>query len=211
MSRRILRLISSIRARRVSMDGGSGRDFLAARDDIEPEWLPVATRSTALFNGSLHKDHSELIVGHVAGVAEREVRLDKSAGAGELPLAAIDAPHDGARLQLRVCTIAEIPMLNCAELQTIVVAESDTALLQKCGLPRDRHLRLELGLAAGRRLGAPVDALCTNLSRDCCARRTGRRLHHIRRATRDRLSLELHRVEYLLHWHSPRGFFASPF
>jgi hypothetical protein len=34
-----LRLISSIRARRVSIDGGSAMDFLAARDDIEEEWV----------------------------------------------------------------------------------------------------------------------------------------------------------------------------
>jgi hypothetical protein len=41
-------LISSIRARSVSIDGGSGADFLATRDDIEQEWLPD---KPPLFNG----------------------------------------------------------------------------------------------------------------------------------------------------------------
>jgi hypothetical protein len=120
-----------MRARRVSIDGGSGRDFLAARDDIAQEWLPVATRSTALFNTSVHKDHAELIVRYLALVAKREIRRNKSSGARELALAAIDAPHDGPSLQLRVCAIAEISMLDGAEMQTIDVAESDTAPLQK--------------------------------------------------------------------------------
>jgi hypothetical protein len=37
-------LISSIRARSVSIEGGSGADFLATREDIEQEWLPDQLR-----------------------------------------------------------------------------------------------------------------------------------------------------------------------
>lgn len=40
-----------------------------------------------------HENQSEVIVGHLAGGAQREVRGDKSARAGELTFAALDAPH----------------------------------------------------------------------------------------------------------------------
>src|ERR1700733_10130115 len=80
---------------------------------------------------SLHEDYAEVIVGYVARVAQREVRCDVSAGAGELAFAAVDAPHHGARLQLWVRAIAEIAVLDRAEMQTMAVAESDTAFLHK--------------------------------------------------------------------------------
>src|SRR5713101_4951221 len=98
----------------------------------------MATGSTAPFQRGrvapslFNENHAEVIVRHVARVAEREVRSDIPAGARKLPLASIDTPHHDARLEPGLRAIAKIAVLDRAESQAIVaVAKLDRAFLQK--------------------------------------------------------------------------------
>lgn len=105
---------------------------------------------------SAHKDQPEVIVDHLAGGAQREVRGDKSARAGELTFVPVYAPHHRAMLQNCIRTFAEEALPDCAEPERVVrIAKANCAGLAKGGFSGERHFGLErCFLARYQRQGA---------------------------------------------------------
>ena len=64
---------------------------------------------------SLHENHTKVIVGHLAGRAQSEIRRYNSARTGKLTFTAVDPPHHRAMLKRGVGTLSDEPLPNRAE------------------------------------------------------------------------------------------------
>ena len=107
---------------------------------------------------SLYPDHAEVIVDHLAGGIDREVRRDQPGRPFETPFTTIDAPRHATVLNTLLGARRDESLADRAEVHGRVAEANRPRLLKRC-LPGQLHRRLERSLSAGDCLDLACDAV----------------------------------------------------
>jgi hypothetical protein len=107
------------------------------------EWRGRSEADLCLERSS-HENQAEVVIDHLAGGAQYEVRGDKPARAGELTFAVLDSPHHRPMLQRRVRTFAKEAHPDSVKPKRVIgIAEANRADLAERRIAGERHFGLE--------------------------------------------------------------------